>query len=54
MSFSGNWSLSNGVLTCRMNTNAPPVDSRVWFDGKLLAMEPTGRAAMVYYYSKAE
>lgn len=52
MSFSGSWSLTNDVLICRMSTDAPPVRSRVWFDGKLLALEPEGKATMIYYYSK--
>ena len=54
MSFSGSWSLSNGMLMCRMTTNAPPVGSKVWFEGKLLAMEPQGQPTMIYYYSKAQ
>ena len=54
MTFSGSWSLSNGVLICRTRTDASPVRSRVGFEGKLLTLEPEGQPAMIYYYSKVE
>ena len=55
MSASGSWSLSNSVLRCSMGTNAP-TDSRVWFDGKLLAIATPQRSQvdLIFYYSKSE
>lgn len=50
---SGSWSLSDGVLIRCMTTNAPATKAKVWFDGKLLAVEPEDPLRMTFYYSKA-
>lgn len=54
ISFSGSWSLSNTFLIFHPLSNAPPLVSKAWFDGRLLALEPQGQPKLTYYYSRMD